>query len=259
MNEQQLEENYYIISCDHPHKLYGATLADLKKPPVMKKFVKFYGDKLKAKTPQVAATYFSKYYGWVLAGFHYFHSLNYRVETDPSNIELQLYFDEENDYYGLVFKLLDSSVQLQNREVIEEGIQDLYKHNVIPLLQAFALETGIKIRELWGQLSLGLYFGYDFNLEEASCANNQKLNVEQDFFFITKRLEPELFMEQKNPLDITFKMIPNAHNPEIFQRMKPTCCLYYQTEDSTNKCYGCPRLSDKEREVRRQEIMANAN
>lgn len=256
MIEKQLQENYLITFTDHPQIIYKATLSSLKNPSEMKEFVRVYSEKLKAHTSQVAATYFCKYFGWSLAGFHYLHSLDYHVDAAPSNIELQLYFDEGHDYYGLVFKLADSSLQNEIRAGIEGEIETLYRNSVTPLLQAFVVETGIKIRELWGQLCIGLYFGYDFNQKEAS-SDRQKHHLEQDFFFLTKKMDTELFNARKNPLDITFKMIPNAHNPQIFQRMKPTCCLYYQTEGAANKCYGCPRMSDLEREVRRQEIIAN--
>lgn len=258
MNEKQLNENFAIIYNDHPQKVYGIKLSNLMDPLEIKEFVIIYSEKLKALTPQVAATYFCKYYGWALAGFHYFHSLNYNVNMSPSNIEIQLYYDEGHDYYGLVFKLVDPILQPGKKEGIDERIRYLYKENVTPLLEAFVIETGLKIRELWGQLCIGLYFGYDFNLKE-SITDVQRQNVIQDFDYLTKTLDSEIFKTKKNPLDITFKMIPNARNPEVYQRMKPTCCLYYQTEDATNKCYGCPRMSDAEREVRRQEIIADAN
>lgn len=259
MNEKQLEYNFAITYCDHPGKIYGVTLSNLIKPLEMKEFVAIYSKKIKASTPQVAATYFCKYYGWVLAGVHYFNSINYNVKLSPSHIELQLFYDKAHDKYGLIFKIVKPSLQYGNREEIERDIEYLYKESVTPLLQAFVVETGIKIRELWGQLCIGIHFGYDLNTKEAS-SHVQKQNLLDDFTYLTKKLESKVvFNAKKNPLDMTFRMIPSAKNPEVYQRMKPTCCLYYLTEGATTKCYSCPRISKEERDARRQKVMERAN
>ncbi|WP_338024006.1 (2Fe-2S)-binding protein [Bacillus mesophilus] len=258
MDEKKLEYNFAITYSDHPNKIFATTLSNLTNPLEMKEFVSTYSNKLRALTPQVAATYFCKYYGWVLAGFHYFHSLNYKVDMSPSNIELQLLYDGNHDHYGLVFKLVDSSIRSENREQIEGNIKEIYFESVLPLLQAFVSETGVRIRELWGQLCIGLHFGYDLNMKEA-ISDVQKYNLQHDFTYLTKKMEPNLSNVSKNPLDITFQMIPSARDPETHQRMKPSCCLYYLTEASTDKCYSCPRMSAAEREVRRLKIMENAN
>ncbi|WP_332696845.1 hypothetical protein [Halalkalibacter lacteus] len=100
-----------------------------------------------------------------------------------------------------------------------------------------------------------LYFGHDNSLELAT-SEEQKKKIKNCFVLLTKELESNIYRSNKNPFDIKFHMIESAREPGVYQRMKPSCCLYYQTEGASSKCYGCPRMNDEEREQRRQEIRA---
>lgn len=257
IDEKLLEERFLIRKTDHPTKVYSVSLLQIQQQTHMEEFIKIYGAKLKAVTPDVVATYFCTNYGWALAGLQHLLSLDMYLDFSLSNTEMQIYYDKEYDYYGLTFKLKEYTTQscIQKKEKLEE----IYVQDVTPLLLAFVDNTSVKMRDLWGQMSLGLYNGHNKNIEVAG-SQEQKKKLENDFILLTRELEPVVFKaNKKNPLDITFRMIESARDPDVYQKMKPTCCLYFQTEGAKNKCYSCPRLSDNEREQRKLEIRARLN
>ncbi|MCT8137083.1 (2Fe-2S)-binding protein [Anaerobacillus sp. CMMVII] len=241
-----LEKNFYYFRLeDHPKKIYSVILADFENRISIDEFFNIYGRKLKANNPDVVATYFCSAYGWLLSGFHYILSFSdTSLNLSLSNIELQVYYDEEHNYCGICFRLLDThGVFVSDRH---GALEELYSNHVVPLLNLFHQATNVRIKDLYGQLANGLYHGHDKSLAIALSSEEIK-KVEVDFSFVTKELKPSIFNLTKNPLDINFRMIDSPYEDDKLIRMRPSCCLYYQTEGATAKCYSCPRMSDEER------------
>lgn len=253
IDEKLLEKNYYIRKTDHPDKVYSASLLDIQQKEKMDDFVKFYGEKIKATNVGVVATYFCTYYGWALAGLQRLLSLDFSLSLSLSNTELQIYYDQERKHYDLAFKLNENLIQPCIHK--EEWLEEVYEKNVTPLLKAFEDHTNVRMIDLWGQLYFAIYKGHEKNLEFVE-SEEEKKKVEKDFILLTKELKPEVFKANKNPLDITFRMVESATEPDVYYPMKPSCCLYYQIDGVQRKCYTCPRIKDEEREQRKQEIIA---
>ncbi|ART75429.1 hypothetical protein B4U37_04940 [Sutcliffiella horikoshii] len=248
-----LEENFYLRKTDHPNMLFTVNLYKLIHENKMKEFIDNFGPKIKACNSDVVATYFAKYLGWALSGYHYILSLGDTFEFSLKNTELQIFYDKKYDYYGLSFKIIDFTLMptLTKKPIIE----DFYLNFVTPLLQTFVTSSNVKIRDLWGQVAIGVYHGHDNNLELAQT-DEEKESILNFFQFITKELKPGFFSAKRNPLDITFRMTESPTKPGELQRLNPTCCLYYQTEGATTMCFGCPRMNEEERDKRREEIRA---
>lgn len=258
LDEKRLEETFSIRKTDHPSSVYAVVLSELQQQEVMNDFIKFYGPKIKALNSDVVATYFCKFYGWVLSGFQYMLSLNCSFNPCLSNIELQVFYNQEYDYYGLTFKLKESSIVSCAPEAHKILMEKIYSENVTPLIHEFAANTNVRMKEMWGQLAIGVHYGHDQNMKLAE-SEGQRKRLDEDFTFLINELDPKYFKENKNPLTIKFHMIESALEPGAYQRMKPTCCLFYQTEGAEAKCYSCPRMSEKEREKRKQEIREKIN
>jgi ferric iron reductase protein FhuF len=183
---------------------------------------------------------------------------NTSFDLSLSNIELQIYHDEEHGHDGLNFKVLNqqegSNSTVEQTSWRKEVIKEMFKSQVVPLLYMFTEVTNVRIKELWELLGLGLYYGHDKMLELVG-ATEEKERIEEDFEYITKELEPEIFQLKKNPLNITFTMVEASKEPGTLLRIKPSCCLYYETEGAKAKCYTCPRASKQEREDRGIQIL----
>lgn len=257
-----LEKNFYYFRLDdHPNKVYSIVLSNLNHKELFEELINVYGSHIKALNSQVVASYFCGVYGWFLAGVQYV--LSYSDSTlniSLSNIELQLYYHEELKAYGICFRLLkvdEITFQKTERETRRNlFIELLYSENVAPLVNLLHTETKVRVIDLYGQLSIGLYHGYDQMLALAQT-DEQKEKVQADFSFLTKELAPSIFKLNKNPLNITYRMIESPREEGTLIRMKPSCCLYYQTEGARSKCYGCPRLSDEERAIKKKEMLSS--
>lgn len=255
--EQFMIDNFCIRYTDHPSKQFSVRLSDLMKDSHLDEFINFYGPTIKAVQSDVVATYFCGYYGWALAGMQYALSLDLSYDMALSNIELQVYFDEQYDYHGLHFKFINSSTitcKKEDREAwCRQELTKAYRECMTPLLQVLSKKTNLSMKHLWGQIAIGLYNGYDQNVELAQ-EGEQKSKIKHDFTLLTKELEAEVFHMKKNPFDMSVRKIESAKEPGVYMRMKPSCCLYYQTEGADTKCYSCPRLSDEEREKKKLAI-----
>ncbi len=248
-----LEKSFYYFRVkDHPNKVYSVKLSALTEKEVVDEFIQTYGSKIKALNPQVPASYFCAAYGWFLSAMQYvvsFHDTFFYTHLE--NIEVQMYHLPEYDTYGISFRLIDlTETQVERKIYLEE----LYKKNVSTLVELLSSATGIRPKDLYGQLSIGLYHSNDL-MTSMATTDVQKAKVHADFQFVTKELDPVNFQLKKNPLDIVYRMIENPREEGKMLRMKPSCCLYYQTEGTPTKCFSCPRLSDKERLERKKELV----
>jgi len=248
---------------DHPKTIFSMNLSDLLDKESLKSFIEFYGTKLKATVPDVVATYFSNYYGYVISGFLYTMAYNQQVfNLSLSNMEVQIYYDEQYKVYQLGFKIKDStplSCKENDRETWRnKQLENLFKENVTPVINTFTEVTNVRLRDLWGQMTVSLYYGHETNLKLANN-NEEKEKVKADFKFVTKTLDGSIFNMKKNPFNIQFRMVESAMDPNVYLRMKPSCCLYYLTEGAENKCFTCPRMSEKEREERRKQLRMKNN
>ncbi|EGL83125.1 ferric iron reductase [Caldalkalibacillus thermarum TA2.A1] len=253
----RLEKTFFLRTDNHPQQIMSVSLDALLHPESVQQFIKAYGEKIKATIPDVVATFFSSYYGYLLSGVQYMISCHDTIlDLSLANVEVQVYRAQPHDYYGLVFKVKKQSTEepsCDRKQWRQEILEKLYSHNVVPLLQSFVKATNVRIRDLWGQVALSLYYGHDKILEYAQ-QEEQRRKVLADFHFLTKELHPQVFGLKNNPFDITFRMIEAPTEPGSFLRMKPSCCLYYLTEGAANKCYTCPRMTAEEREKRKLEI-----
>ncbi len=256
-----IETEFYCVRfSDHPHKLETLLLSELSHKKIMNEFIDLYSTKIKGVNSDVVATYFCSAYGWFLSSLQYIMSVfDTTYNTLLANIELQIYFDEDEKYYGICFRIVDQ------KEIFLTGfregwrsttLEQLYAKNVVPLVELLHQATSVRKRELYGQLAIGLYNGHDLNMKLAK-SKEQKEIVQKDFSFLTKELGNHLFGMPKNPLDISFKLIESPREKGVMIKLKPSCCLYYQTEGATTKCYDCPRMSEEERAERKKRILAS--
>ncbi|MFN7249967.1 MAG: hypothetical protein ACK4M9_04160 [Anaerobacillus sp.] len=254
------KEFYYFRMIDHPNKLYSVHLADFNKKEVINEFINIYGEKIKALNSEVAATYFFSIYGWILSGLQYVLShYDTALNVSLSNIELQMYYDKEHNYYGLGFRFIDCKdfpLSTERNQWRRDVLEKLYSTNVVPLVNLFHEATNVRLRDLYGQLSIGLYHGHDRVVEICQLVE-EVAKIKDDFNFLTKELSPTIFNLKKNPFNISFGMIESPREEGVMIRMKPSCCLYYQTEGATTKCYGCPRMTNEERRERKNQILAS--
>ncbi|WP_100406211.1 (2Fe-2S)-binding protein [Bacillus solitudinis] len=247
-----------LILEDHQNKIYEISFKKLSEPNSLE-FVHRYAEKLKAQKLEVAATYFSSSFGYICAAFQMVLSTqNMSLPIKPSTT-VQIFHNKEYDYYALAYKfnewLPNEAKQVRGSDWRREQLTSFYQGTVAPILMSLSQVTGIRIRELWGQLLIGLHYGHQVGLDNITEVS-QLIALKEDYNWLIQEANPSIFLSDSHPLRFPHREVESLREPDKMIRMKPTCCLYYETSDSRNtKCYTCPRLSEAERGERRKKAL----
>ncbi|MFC0558313.1 (2Fe-2S)-binding protein [Halalkalibacter alkalisediminis] len=256
--KQLVDKHFFLSSKDQESVYYESKLIDLFETNQATLFLELYSKQMKALKPQVPATYFFSMFGITCSGFITMLTLHQVVTPlTLSTVSTQLYRNEKYQLDSMVFTLNGGDWQKGDGTVEwkRKHISSLFTSTITPLLDHLADIVDIRPRELWGQLLHGLEYGWKVALNLAETEEERR-RLNQDFQWITKEASQVLFNSLKNRLDFPYIEIENPTTPGLMQRMKPTCCLYYQTVGAKAKCYTCPRMTPTERERRKKEIIA---
>jgi ferric iron reductase protein FhuF len=256
--EKLIEGQFLLSSQDRENVYEEISLEELLNPDKAVHFLNEYSKQMKALNKQVPATYFFSMFGITCSSFLAMLGLHHVVvPITLHSISVQLYRNEQYQSNTMAFKLnnTDWETGAGSVEWRRQHISSLFKTTVTPLLDQLSEQVSIRPRELWGQLLNGLEYGKKVALNLATTDKERKV-LQEDFHWLTKEANHELFNSLKNRLDFPLIEIENPTVPGQMQRLKATCCLYYQTEGSKGKCYTCPRMTTSEREQRKKEIIA---
>ncbi len=255
--ELVIDKYFFLSSKGQDNVYHEVTLENLCKPKQATLFLEHYSKQMKALRPQVPATYFFGMFGITCSGFIAMLSLH-QVVTPLSLTTgvTQLYRNEKYQSNTMAFKLSSENWKIGDGSVEwrRKHIASFFRSTVTPLLDFIADQVEIRPRELWGQVLHGLEYGWKSALNLA-VTEEERERLNEDFQWITKEASHDLFNSLKNRLDFPYIEIENPTSSGLMQRMKPTCCLYYQTEGAKAKCYTCPRMTTSEREKRKKEII----
>jgi ferric iron reductase protein FhuF len=251
-----LESNYFLYCGDQKNIHKEVALGDLLVSEKTEQFLQEYGKFIKAPDLNVSATYFSSMFGMTCSAFISMLSLyNVKIPVTPSSLLIQFYHNEQYHFDNIAFKLNSEEWYAgENSESWRrDQIGEFLRTFVAPLLEHIAKVADIRVRELWGQLVVGLDFGFNKSLAMAE-SEEQTEKLKSDYDWLTGKWNTSILFCDKNPLNFPYLEVESAQDPEVKLRIKPTCCLYYQTEGAKNKCYTCPRLTPSEREKLKHTI-----
>jgi ferric iron reductase protein FhuF len=253
-----LEKYMFFAKEAMPNQLFRIEMTDLLDGDYAKQFIGQYGPVIKALKPEVAATYFSLWFGWFCMAMQYSISYHHAAyDFSLRNLSGELYLFNGRPRWALYLKDTQSlSVPGQDRSKWrKEVLTSFYAAEVSPLLASIAAAANIGVGQLWGQVATRLHYGYDALLRNAPDVWVRR-TIEEDFASLLHELKGEIFNRKKNPFDIDFRYIDNPRKPEEPYRIKATCCLAYLTDTGHGYCYTCPRIGEEEREEKRLELVA---
>jgi ferric iron reductase protein FhuF len=251
-----LEKNMYFTRTDMPQEIFRIELADLLDKHHARKLVEQYGLVLKALKPEVAATYFSLWFGWICAALQYtisHHDAAYDLSL--RNLGGQVFLFNERPRWAFQLHDIDSvSVPQGDRSAWRKRmLTSFYADQVTPVLAAVSAAAGIGVGQLWGQLATRLHYAQDAWLREAANVRVRQ-TIEEDFAYLQYELGADVFDRKRNPFDINFRQVDNPRIPGETLRIKASCCLAYLTDTGHGYCYTCPRMGEDEREQYRQRL-----
>lgn len=259
INFDVLESKLAVTRTGRSDADFSVNAADLLHKDNMDEFIRGYSSRIKALEPAAAAAGFCSWFRIVAVAQQYAVSVfDAALDLSLSNLAIQMYW--KDGWNWVSFKLGEPRqfgfTQGTRERWREEVLTAFYREQVRPLIESIAASTGTNAGLLWGQFPSGFHYYIDQFLNEAEN-DTQRRQIEDDYQFLVRGLDGEVFGRTKNPFDVKIRLIDNPRDPGKPMRMKTTCCMFYRTEGGT-LCYACPRMTDEEREARKAQMLAKA-
>ncbi|WP_052343734.1 hypothetical protein [Bacillus massiliigorillae] len=183
----------------------------------------------------------------------------YNKVLDLSLENLTFQIEVHNDHSHLGYKI--NELQYQDVPIEEEESfvlddwQTFISSVVTPAVESIAQVADVKPSMIWLQFGgiLGMvkdYMSKNERNEEIIARFNRQADL------LSESLSPELFHRLRNPFKHKIRYTDNPYQPGEQFIMRSACCLY-DCRNNGKKCYVCPRLTEKEREKRKEEILAS--
>ncbi|MEH7382889.1 IucA/IucC family C-terminal-domain containing protein [Bacillus sp. JJ1533] len=214
------------------------------------------GTRISAPDKRVAASMFMKRYGFFAAlNLYAMTILNKRLNVSLSNISLETSDEEKIWYWNPKFYFSDLqtvSAPIESRDKWrDETIQAIFHDHIHEVLLTLTKHSGLSKKVLWENVSIYVYWLYESVLAKPNFDEKRNI-IHEDFEYLVKKAEGKLFGPVAfNPL--TRYLGVKVYRPEYDQtiRTRKTCCLYYKTTSTEDRCKTCPlncKIGDKKDE-----------
>jgi len=211
----------------------------------IKQYLEDVQQKISAPDKRVAASMFMKRYGFfAVLNLYAMTVLNKRLNVSLTNISLETSDEEEIWYWNpkfYFFNLHTVSGPSESREQWRnETIRAIFHENIHKVLMALSEHSGLSKKVLWENVAIYVYWLYESVLARPKFDEKREM-IQDDFSYLVKNAEGELFGPiDFNPLSRYYGI--KVYRPEYEQniRTRTTCCLYYKTKSTGDRCKTCP-------------------
>lgn len=213
--------------------------------------------KISAPDKRVAASMFMKRYGFfAVLNLYAMTILNKRLNVSLSNISLETSEQEQEVWYWnpkFHFSDLQTvSAPSESRDKWrDDTIRTIFHENIHEVLMTLSKHSGLSKKVLWENIAIYVYWLYESVLAKQKF-DEKRDRILDDFEYLVKKAEGELFGPIPfNPLTGYFGV--KVYRPEYEQniRTRKTCCLYYKTTSTNERCKTCPlncKIGEKKNE-----------
>ncbi|MEC0184838.1 hypothetical protein P4H61_25600 [Paenibacillus peoriae] len=263
LDYDQLEQLANIVTDTPADAVYSGLVAEWLEPKKARSVLEYYGELLQAEDRLTAAVYLVNQLRGLVFAQHFMVSLCER-KLDLSISNLRIHICCEGNFPSISLQVIDPT-ELDNArqdgekcssEQAQQALRGFYSLQLRPILEALAAAGGVSMGQMWGQFPLTLLYFKDRVRPMLTDPQDVK-RFEQDFDYVMRELEGEVFGRKRNPFTVRLVELDNPYRPGENTYMKPSCCQYYKTGGGQRYCYACPRMSASEREERRREVLAS--
>ncbi|AZK48885.1 (2Fe-2S)-binding protein [Paenibacillus lentus] len=253
---QFLEQQCHVIGDCREQAIYTIAGLDFLDRQRAERFLTLYQAEIKGLDIQVAATYFAASWRVLCTALQYMVSLtSSRLNFNLENLTLQIVPVRQ---FPTIFFVLHSSSELtwpegEASEWREAQLGSFYKETLRPVMETAAQVSGLPVTQLWGQLPLGVTY-YLRQLANQLETEEQRNQLRTNYEYL-RTISPDWFGIRRNPFVLKEILVDNPYSPGEKMPLKPTCCLAYRTDTGLGYCYSCPKLTKKQREQKRAELM----
>ncbi|WP_226002575.1 hypothetical protein [Paenibacillus sp. BJ-4] len=263
LDYDQLEQLAKIVTDTPEDAVYSGPVAEWLEPEKARSVLEYYGELLRAEDLLTSAVYLVNQLRGLVFAQHFMVSLcERRLDLSISNLRFHICYEGKSPSISLQVidpTELDNTRQDEEEhssEQAQQALRDFYSLHLRPILEALASVGGVSMGQMWGQFPLTLLYFKD-RVQPTLTDPLDVKRFEQDFDYVTRELEGEVFGRKRNPYTVRLVELDNPYRPGENTYMKPSCCQYYKTGGGQRYCYACPRMSASEREERRREVLAS--
>ncbi|MFS0863630.1 IucA/IucC family C-terminal-domain containing protein [Fredinandcohnia sp. 179-A 10B2 NHS] len=221
-------------------------VSDLLDEVNLSRYVTNIQKKIAAPDKRVAASMFMKRYGFfAVLNLYAMTILNKRLDSSLANVSLETNENEQEIWYWnpkFYLQTLDTipAPQTSRKKWRDETIRAIFHEHIHEVLIKFAEQSKLSKKVLWENIAIYIFWLYESLLSNPKF-EEKKARIQDDYEYIVSKADGELFGPLNfNPLTRFYGQ--KVYRPEYDQeiRMRKTCCLYYKTSNSGDRCKTCP-------------------
>lgn len=197
------------------------------------------------QTPAIAAaaSQFSKRYAYLTmsSGLYAMTMFNKGMTYEITNCHIESVF-QGNSWLPEVCltdrQVTQPTVEERN-EWRDRVISSIFAENIAKVWRSISKAARIPASTLWENVAISVYWLYEQRMAK-EATEEQKLQIQADFYYLLHEAPAHLFGEEHNPLTRynNSEMVITASN--IPKRKRKTCCLLYKISQEHNYCTTCP-------------------
>lgn len=137
----------------------------------------------------------------------------------------------------------------------DHAIGQIFAKHLAPIWRSVSAVASIPRTVLWENTAIYVYALYENRIRQ-ELNGGDRLQIEEDFKYLTCEAPAHLFGERQNPLarymgstrtQCTPMTSVSAASIDTVQavRVRKTCCYFYQMKDKGGYCPTCPKIRDK--------------
>ncbi|WP_453994030.1 iron reductase [Bacillus nitroreducens] len=243
--ETEIEElKEFRFSDEQMQSSLSSPVIELFEEENLRQYLETVEKRISAPDKRVAASMFMKRYGFfAVLNLYAMTIFNKRLNVSLSNISLET-SDEENIWYWnpkFYFNDLHTvSAPIDSRDKWrDETIRAIF-HHIYEVLNTLSNHSRLSKKVLWENVAIYVYWLYESVLAKPKF-DDKRETILEDFEYLIKKAKGEQFGPIAfNPLSRYFGV--RVYRPEYDQniRTRSTCCLYYKTTTTEERCKTCP-------------------
>ncbi|MBY9079259.1 (2Fe-2S)-binding protein [Paenibacillus sp. HN-1] len=233
---------------------YSFSAREIAEPEGMDRFMDIYVPMMKALERKAAGAYLAN---WIaspaLALLYGLSAGGAAVGMELSSLTLHLI--PSKGYCRVAWSVgewietpLGEDREAQKGDIVSV-LKQFYQETAGPLIREASRASGLSITDAWGQLPTR--FNYYESMLEREESDPTTVRFRESYQLL-KDLPADIFGLHRNPFKVEVRYTEDIADPGKRVQIRNRCCLYYCTEGGS-LCYICPRVSERERNRRREE------
>jgi ferric iron reductase protein FhuF len=260
MDFSMAEAYFHISPKGFARPVFSVCASELLQPETLNEALRQSADLLRALNHLLPASFLGLSFFNLCATLQLFLSrYNRLLDLSLGNLVFQL--DTHDNHVRGGFRIVETrwlelpEEREQRKAALVVRLAAFYQTTINPVVDAIAARAGVKPDLIWNQFGARMAYVRDFVCEHEPL-EAVRYRFEEDYALLAHDLAPDVFNRRRNPFAHTPRYLDSPYESGKKIIMRSSCCMY-DCRIGGEKCYNCPRLTEREREEMRVRIEAS--